>query len=72
MNKPLIISLNELKTNLTYVINNAMRQDGLPCYLIEPILSDMLAQIREGSRSELQIAHEQMSNRKAEDGSEEE
>ena len=62
MNKPLIIALNEFKLNMASVINGAMQRDNLPCYLIEPIISDMLSQIREGSRNELQVAKDQMDN----------
>ena len=60
MNKPLIIRLNETKSTLISVINNAIQQDELPCYLLEPMVSELYAQIREGARSELQMAQEQM------------
>lgn len=60
MDKPLIIRLNETKTELISVINNAVQQSGIPCYLLEPILSELLTQVRDGARSELQMAREQM------------
>ena len=62
MDKPLVIKLNEVKTDLFSVINKAIQQDGLPCYLLEPIVSELLTQIREGARNELQMAREQMKN----------
>ena len=68
MNKPLIITLNEVKMNLASVINNAMQQEGLPCYLIEPILSEMLSTIREGVRNEMQAAQEQMEKEQSDTG----
>lgn len=64
MDKPLVIVLNETKTELVSVINNAIQQNGLPCYLIEPILSELLTQIKEGARNELQMAREQIEQNK--------
>lgn len=61
MDKPLIIELNETKAEITSVVNNAI-QRGLPCYLIEPMLSELLYQIKDGARNELRIAAEQMQN----------
>ena len=59
MDKPLIITLNETKTAIVSVINSAIQQNNLPCYLIEPILSELLYQVREGSRNELEMAKAQ-------------
>ena len=60
MNKPLIITLNETKMELVSVINNATQANNVPCYLLEPIMSELLAQVRECARNELQMAQEQM------------
>lgn len=60
MNKPLVITLNEFKTTMASVINNAIQQENLPCYLLEPIMAELLAQLREGARGELQMAKDQM------------
>ena len=54
--RPLILELNEAKAELVQSVNNALRIRGIPCYLMEPILSDVLAQIREGARNELAAA----------------
>ena len=59
MDKPLIIELNEVKAELASVINNVI-QRGVPCYFIEPIISELLYQIRDGARNELRMATEQM------------
>ena len=61
MDKPLIIMLNETKMEMASVINNAI-QNNIPCYLLEPIMSELLYQIREGAKNELQMAREQMAN----------
>ena len=68
MDKPLIIRLNETKTELISVINNAVQQSGIPCYLLEPILSELLTQVRDGARNELQMAREQMNNIEQKEG----
>lgn len=60
MNKPLIITLNETKMEMVSVINNAIQNNNLPFYLIEPIMSELLSQIREGAKNELQMARDQM------------
>ena len=60
MNKPLIIALNEAKTELASVINKMIQQDNLPCYLIEPMLSEFLYQIKDGAKNEMQMAIDQM------------
>ena len=62
MDKPLIITLNETKIELISVINTAIQENRIPCYFIEPILSELLTQVREGAKNELQMAREQMKN----------
>lgn len=62
MDKPLVIRLNEAKADIVSAINKAIQQDGLPCYLLEPIVSELLTQLRDGARNELQMAREQMNN----------
>lgn len=69
MNKPLVITLNEVKTAMASVINGAIQQENLPCYLLEPIMAELLAQLRDGARGELQMAiQEQMQNENTEEG----
>ena len=60
MDKPLIIEMNEAKMEIASAVNNALQGHKLPCYLIEPMLSELLAQIREGAKNELKMAEEQM------------
>ena len=60
MNKPLIITLSEFKNTMASVINNAIQQENLPCYLMEPIVSEFLAQLRDGARNEMQMVQNQM------------
>lgn len=60
--KPLVITLNEARLEITKGINYALQSCKLPCYLIEPILRELLAQVKEGARNELEMAKVQMSN----------
>ena len=59
-NKPLILEIDEAKTEIINVINNAIQVHKLPCYIVEMILTELRSQIKEGSRSELEMAKEQM------------
>ena len=68
MDKPLVITLNETKADFISVVNKAIQQNNLPCYLIEPILSEVLSQVRDGAKNELQMAREQMNNEEQEEG----
>ena len=68
MEKPLVIEMNEAKMEMMSVINNALQNHKLPCYLIEPMLSELLAQIREGAKNELKMAEEQMNASEPEEG----
>ena len=65
--KPLILEIEEAKLELIQVINNAMQVHKLPCYLIDMILSEVSAQIKEGAKNELAMAREQINNINAED-----
>ena len=58
--KPLIVEIEEAKKEITDAVNNAMRAHNLPCYLIEPIISMLAMQIKDGAKSELAMAKAQM------------
>lgn len=60
MNKPLILTIEEAKAEIISSVNSALQNHGLPCYLIEPILSELLTQIKAGARGELEAAKAQM------------
>lgn len=42
MNKPITVAREEVKEKIAEVINNS----GLPAFIIEPILSDFLVEVR--------------------------
>ena len=60
MNTPLIVKMERAKTSIVEFVNNIMQQEQLPCYLLEPTISEIYTQIKEGARNELEIAKQQM------------
>lgn len=56
--RPLILELDDAKKEFATFVNG-LQQRGLPCYLIEMILSDGLAQIRSIANLELEAAKKQ-------------
>lgn len=61
-NRPIILDIEEYKTNLIQCINDAI-QKGIPCYLMEPILSDVYGQVKGMAQKELAMAKEQMKDK---------
>lgn len=60
--RPLVIMLDDAKTELTQCINHLLNDYNLPCYLIEPILADMYTQVKAGANKELAAARAQINN----------
>ena len=58
--KPLILEMDEAKKEIIQVINNAIQVRKLPCYLLDMILSEIGAQIKEGAEQELAMARQQV------------
>lgn len=58
--KPLILEIEEAKAELVEVVNKAIQVHRLPCYMVDLILQGIVAQVKEGTRQELEIAKEQM------------
>jgi hypothetical protein len=58
MSKPLIIKLREAKANITESVNASLRE-GIPCYLLEPIVAELHAQITKASEAEFERAVKQ-------------
>lgn len=53
--RPIILTIEETKTELINKVNSAIDQ-GVPCYFLEPILTDILAQVKNGAKRELEQA----------------
>ena len=66
INKPLILEIDEAKREFIQVINNAIQVRNLPCYIISMVLDDLHAQIKDGAKSELEMAKAQVQESKEE------
>ena len=62
--KPLILEIDEAKREFIQVINSAIQVRKLPCYIISMILDDLHGQIKDGAKSELEMARAQMQENK--------
>lgn len=60
MQKPFILEMDEAKLEIIQVINNAIQVHKLPCYIVDMILSEVGAQIKEGAKQELAMARQQV------------
>lgn len=58
--KPLILEIDEAKTELINVINNAIQVHRLPLYIVDMMLTEIGTQIRDGAKSELAMAKAQV------------
>ena len=62
MDTPLIVRMDEAKKSIVDFINDIMQQHQLPCYFLEPMISEIYAGIKEGAKNELEMARQQMEN----------
>ena len=60
VNRPLIVEMDEAKTEIVQSINNAIQAHGLPLYFVDMILSELYAQVKEGAKQELAMAKAQV------------
>ena len=58
--KPFILEMEEAKIEIIQAINSAVQVHKLPCYLVDMILSEVGAQIKQGANQELAMAKQQM------------
>lgn len=58
--RPFIVEIDDAKMEIIQSINNAMQVHGLPLYLVDMILTDIYAQVKEGAKNELAMARAQM------------
>ena len=63
--KPLILEIEEAKTELVEAVNKAIQVHKLPCYIVDLILQGIVAQVKEGAKQELEMAKEQMKTKEA-------
>ena len=56
MNKPLCLELEEASDELSKAVEQISERHGLPCYLLVPLLSDVLNRLQNGKRKEIENA----------------
>lgn len=55
-NKPLCLELEEAENELNKAIEDISSKHGLPCYLLEYLVSDLLVRLQNGKRREIEEA----------------
>ena len=63
--KPIILEMDEAKQELVQCINGILERHRLSCYLIEPMIAELYAQIKASAQQELAQARAQMAERNA-------
>lgn len=54
--KPLVIRLNEARESIFAHLQTVIREQEVPCYLLEPIVTDLLRQVKSIAQQEYQAA----------------
>ena len=54
--RPLILEIEEAKTEIITAVNKALTERGIPCYILSPIIRDVYTQVENGAKSELEAA----------------
>lgn len=58
--KPIILRIEEAKQELLQSVNDVLQKHGLNCYLLEPVFTDLYAQIKASAQNELMQARAQI------------
>ena len=62
MQKPFVVAMDDAKLEIVQSVSNAIQVHGLPISVVEMIVADVYAQVRDASRQELAMAKEHMKN----------
>lgn len=57
--RPIILEMDDAKRELVQCVNNIMQNHRLSCYLLEPMVAELYAQIKATAKQELAQAREQ-------------
>ena len=63
----MILEAEQMKLALVNIVNGAI-QKGVPCYVIEPIVKDILSQVSAIKEQEIQHAAQEAQNANTESG----
>lgn len=74
--KPLIMEIDEAKTETLNAVNNILKKHNLPCYLYENIIADVHQQISSLAKNELNTVRQDYvkqleANKEVEEGKDE-
>ena len=58
--KSIILEIEEAKQELVQSVNDMMAKHRLPCYLIEPVFTELYNQVKAGAQNELAQARAQV------------
>lgn len=56
--RPLVLEIEDAKKDLNASIEQLSVKYGLPCYLLELLVSDVLSKLQNGKQKELEIAQQ--------------
>ena len=59
--RPLILEIEDVKQSLIQIINEAIQVRGIPCFILEPVLNNLVTQVRLGYKEELERVKKQES-----------
>ena len=62
--RPLILEVEDVKQEMIQLVNQAI-QRGIPCFILEPIMSDLTTQVKMGAKEELARAQQQETKKEA-------
>ena len=65
--RPFILEMDEAKREIVQSINNAINVHGLPLYIVDMILSELCAQVKDGAKQELAMAKQQVEEQEGEE-----
>ena len=65
--RPFILEMDEAKREIVQSINNAINVHGLPLYIVDMILSELCAQVKDGAKQELAMAKQQVEDQEGEE-----
>jgi butyrate kinase len=57
--RPMILDIEDFKQGLISMINEVMQVKNIPCFILEPIVNELAAQVSMGAKAELERARQQ-------------
>ena len=66
-NKPLCLEIDEAQKELNVAVEQISKAHGLPCYILELLVSDVLTRLQNGKRIEIENAKRSYEQKLAEE-----